>query len=276
VSAPAEPTFAWEPITPRGVAAFARAKLSRLLLVQLIVALLAAAAAAWLLDEGCFPVIGDAIQKLPATGEIRSGKLDWPGNSPQRLAEGRILAFDVDLDHSGQINSTADVQIEFGAESVRVFSLLGYVEFFYPPNRVAPFNRPQLEPLWGAWAAEILFFAFAATVLILLLVWWLLATVCFLPVWLLAFYANRDLRLPACWKLTGAALLPGALLMAAGLLLYGAGLLGLVALGFLFAAHFVVGWIYLFVSQFFLPRTSEARPKRNPFHAKLKVRSPRK
>ena len=34
-------TFAWEPLTPRGVAAFARARLGRLLLVQFIAALLA-------------------------------------------------------------------------------------------------------------------------------------------------------------------------------------------------------------------------------------------
>ncbi len=43
MSVPAEPTAAWEPFTPRGVAAFAGAGFGRLLLVQFIVALLAAA-----------------------------------------------------------------------------------------------------------------------------------------------------------------------------------------------------------------------------------------
>lgn len=268
MSAPAEPSFAWEPVTPRGVAAFARADLSRLLLVQFIVALLAAAAGAWFLNEGCFPAISAAIQNLPAAGEIGSGKLDWHGDPSQPLAEGKFLAFDVDLNHSGQIHSTADVQIEFGADSVRVFSLLGYTDFVYPPDRFAPFNRTDLEPLWGAWEAEILFIAFAAVALVLLLSWWLLATLYFLPVRLLAFYANRDLNLRACWKLSGAALLPGALLMAAALLLYGAGLLDLVSLGLLFAAHFVAGWICLFVSQLFLPRIPQAPQKGNPFHPK--------
>ena len=213
-----EPTFAWEPLTPRGVAAFARAKFGRLLLVQFIVALLAAASLVWFFDDGCFLTIGAAIQKLPADGKIRSGKLDWHGGSPRLLAEGRFLAFDVDLNHSGQINSTADVQIEFGRESVRVFSSLGYgyTDFFYLPDRVAPFNRTELEPLWGAWAVEILFIAGAAAVIGLLMSWWLLATVYFLPVWLLGFFANRDLNFRASWKLSGAALIPGALLMAAG------------------------------------------------------------
>ena len=259
-------TFAWEPLTPRGVAAFARAKLSRLLLVQFIVALLAAAAVAWFFDDGCFPTISEAIQQLPADGEIHSGKLDWHGDPSQLLADGKFLAFDVDLNHSSQIHPTADVQIEFGGDSIRIFSLLpGYSEIFYVPNRGAPFNRTELGPLWGAWEAEILFIAAAAVTAGLLLIWWILATIYFLPVWLLGFYANRDLNFRACWKLSGAALLPGALLMAGGVLLYNAGFFDLVSLGFVFAAHFALGWVYLFLSQFFLPRISETKPKGNPF-----------
>jgi hypothetical protein len=259
-------TFAWEPLTPRGVAAFARAKLSRLLLVQFIVALLAAASVVWFFDDGCFPTISAAIQKLPADGEIRSGKLDWRGDPSQMLADGKFLAFDVDLNHSGKIHSTADVQIEFGKDSVRVSSLLpGYSEIFYVPDRVAPFNRTELEPLWGAWDMDILFIAAATVTAGLLVSWWLLATIYFLPVWLLGFFANRKLNFRACWKLSGAALLPGALLMAAGVLLYDAGFLDLVSLGFIFAAHFALGWIYLFLSQLFLPRIPEEETKANPF-----------
>jgi hypothetical protein len=259
-------TFAWEPLTPRGVAAFARAKLGQLLVAQFIVALLAAAAVAWFLDDGCFPTISGAIQKLPADGEIRSGRLDWHGDPSQMLAEGKFLAFDVDLNHSGQIHSTADVQIEFGKDSIRIFSLLpGYSEIVYVPDRGAPFNRTELEPLWGAWAAEILFIAGAAVTAGLLLSWWILATIYFLPVWLLGFFADRNLNFRECWKLSGAAPLPGALLMAAGVLLYNAGFLDLVSLGFLVASHFALGWIYLFLSQLFLPRISETKSKGNPF-----------
>lgn len=265
MTAPAESKFAWEPLTPRGVAAFAHAPFARLLLVQLVFALLAAASVASFLDDNCFPIIHAAIQKLPDVGEISSGKLDWRGDSPKLLAEGNFLAFDVDLNHSGQIRSTtADLQIEFGKNSVRVFSLPGYSEFFYPPDRFAPFNRTELEPLWGAWRAEILFFA-AATIFIALPVsWWILATIYFLPVWILGFFANRDLNFRASWKLSGASLLPGALLMAAGILLYDFGFLDLVSFGFVFAAHFVLGWIYLFVALIFLPRIP-VTTKGNPF-----------
>ena len=61
VSAWREPSFAWEPLTPRGVAAFARASFERLFIVQGLFALLAAAAVVWVLSDGVFPVIDDAI-----------------------------------------------------------------------------------------------------------------------------------------------------------------------------------------------------------------------
>jgi hypothetical protein len=268
MNAAGHPTVLWEPFTPRGVAAFAHARLGRLLLVQFIVALLAAAAVAWFLHDSVFPVVRTAIQNLPATGEIRAAQLRWPGDSPRLLAAGRFLALDVDLDHSGKINSTADVQIELGRESVRIVALLGYADFFYPSGVMISCNRTELEPLWGAWRAEVLFLAAAATVLGLLASWWLLASVYFLPVWTLGFFVNRDLNFHRSWKLSGAALLPGALLLAAGLLVYDFGAVDLVQLGFLFGAHLVLAWIYLLLSLLFLPGISAAAPGANPFAGK--------
>ena len=256
---------AWEPITPRGVAAFAGARFGRLLLVQLIVALLAAGAFVWFVDNNCFPLIGTAVQKLPATGEIRSGRLDWFGGSPELLAEGRVLKFDVDLDHSGQIGPTSDVQVEFGRKTIRVFSLFGYMDWPYPHGYVIACNRNQLEPLWGAWAAVLLLIAGGTVTICLLFSWWLLATLYFLPVWLLGLYINRDLNFRRSWRLAGAALMPGAFLMAAAVVLYGIGFWGLVSFLFAFAAHFLIGWIYLVVSLLFVPRLPAQ--KRNPFAA---------
>jgi hypothetical protein len=265
VNADGKSTFAWEPLTPRGVAAFAHARLGRLLVVQSIVALLTAASVAWFLDDSVFPVLNKAIQNLPNTGEIRSAKLDWHGESSQMLAEGRFLALDVDLDHSGKINSTADVQVEFGGEDIWSFGLLGYTAFPYPSGWIIPFNRTELEPPWGAWRSTLLFSAVVATALGVLASWWLLATLYFLPVWLLGFFVNRDLNFRRSWKLSGAALLPGALLMAAGILLYDFGAVDLVQFGFIFGAHLILGWLYLFVSLLFVPGIPPALPKGNPF-----------
>jgi hypothetical protein len=230
--------------------------------------LLAAGVVAWFINHNCFPVITTAVQKLPATGEIRSGLLNWPGHSPELLAQGHFLALDVDLDHSDQIGPASDVRIEFGRKTVRIFSLLGYLDWNYPPGYVFAFNRTGVEPLWGAWAMELLLMAMAVVTVCLLLCWSLLATIYFLPLWLLGFFANRDLNFRQSWRLAGAGLIPGALLMTAAILFYNFGFLNLVSFGFVFVAHFVMGWIYLFVSLLFLPALPAQ--KRNPFGTKSK------
>lgn len=257
-----ELTFA-EPFTPRGVAAFAQGKLRWLMIAQIVIALLAAGSLTWFLDSNCFSVVSAAIKNLPDTGKISFGKLDWHGDSPKTLAEGKLLALVVDLNHSGQIHSPADVQIEFGKDSMRIYSYLGYSDFYYPPWP-APFNRTDLQPLWGAWVVEILFISGAAFFLGLLLSWAILSLAYFLPVWLAGYFLNRDLNIGASFKLSAAALMPGALLMVAGVLLYNAGFLNLILLSFIFAGHFVIGWFYLALSLIFLPRIS-SKPKGNPF-----------
>jgi len=257
--------FASEPFTPRGVASFAHAPVTRLLLVQLLVALTAAAFGVWFIMDSVFPVIQSAVQTLPAAGEVRSAQLDWRGDSPRLLAEGRILALGVDLNHSGNIHSTADVQIEFGREEIWALSLLGYLELPYPAGPPFAFNRTELEPLWGAWRSTILFVVALVAVISLLAGWWLLATLYCVPVWVLGFFANRDLNLRRALKLSAAALLPGALLLATGILLYDFGAVDIVQFGFIFGAHLVLGWIYLFVSLLFVPAHPAAGSVGNPF-----------
>ena len=260
------PASAWEPVTPRGVATFAHAKPGRLLLVQFFVAVLVAGCVLWLLYDGFFPTVTAAVEKLPDAGEIRGAKLDWRGEPKLLLAESRFIAFNVDLEHSGEIRSPAQVQVEFGRDNVRVFSLLGYADFNYPTGWVIAFKRPELLPKWGAWQPPLLALTALGVVIYLMLSWALLAALYAGPVWLLGFYLNRELTLSGSWKLSGAALMPGALLMAAGFLFYDFGAFDLVTLAFVTGGHFLVGWIYLVVSTLFLPRhpTVEAE-KKNPF-----------
>ena len=92
---------AWQPLTAKGVAVFARASVGRLLVVQLIVAALSAATVVWFLQTTWFPTIRASINQLPDGGDIVGGKLNWTGTSPDRLAESRYLALAVDLQHNG-------------------------------------------------------------------------------------------------------------------------------------------------------------------------------
>src|SRR3954464_3609601 len=172
----AQRSIAWQPLTPRGVAAFASATLGRLLAVQLVFALLAAAAVVWFLSTAWFPTIRSAIRELPLDGKINSAKLDWPDENPKLLAEGRFLSLAIDLKHEGGARSPAHVQIEFGEKIIQVRSLFGFLPWNYPPDWNVPFDRDELAPWWGAWAPEIVAITAGAVFAGLLVVWALLAS----------------------------------------------------------------------------------------------------
>jgi uncharacterized membrane protein YgdD (TMEM256/DUF423 family) len=97
-----------------------------------------------------------------------------------------------------------------------------------------------------------------------MLSWAFLATVYFFPARLICFFADRDLNFRQSWRLAGAALMPGALLLTAAIAFYALGALDLIQMSFAFGAHFVLGWIYLFISPLFLTRSSPPE-KPNPF-----------
>jgi hypothetical protein len=257
--------IAWQPLTTRGVAAFAGASLGRLLLVQLIVALLTAGVVVWFLQQCWFPTVGEAILALPPQGEIRNGILIWSGPSRCLLAEGRFLGIAVDPKHTGEVRSTAHMQVEFGRAEFKIRCLLWQGEVAYPHNKPIAFNRAELWPWWGAWRPAILAMAAAAVVAGMMATWAFLATLYCLPAWLIGLFANRECSLGGSWRLAGAALLPGALLMCVALCLYGLGVLDLLRLTLAAAMHMVVGWICLALSPLRLPRATPAGIKSNPF-----------
>jgi hypothetical protein len=247
------------------VAAFAHARLGRLVLVQFIVALIVGSGVAWLLHSCFFPIVTSAIEQLPAKSEIRARTLEWDGNSPQSLGNGRFVSIAVDLDHSGQMRSLAHFQFEFGRTNLLAHSLLGYSAIDYPKGWVIAFNRPELAPRWGAWRPVFLAAAVFGTVIYLMLSWWFLVALYFGPIWLLGFFANRDLTPKGSLKLCGAALLPGALSMLGVIFFYGLGVLDLVHIGFALALHILIGWVYLAISTFYVRLIDEANVPKDPF-----------
>lgn len=255
---------AWQPLTPGGVAAFARARTRRLWLVQAVVACAAAGAVTWFVATAWFPTIAAALERLPDTGSIRDGELFWPDASPVRLAEGTFLALHVDLEHTGALRSTADVEVEFGRRSLIFRSLLGEAELVYPPRGAVAFNRPELKPWWGAWKPALLLAVGGLTFLTVLVCWQVVAVLYALPAWMMAFYTDRELTLAGSWRLAGAALLPGDLWLALVTVLYGAGVIDLVRWLFAFGAHVLIGWIYLALGSLNAPRGPDAARK-NPF-----------
>jgi hypothetical protein len=258
------PRSAWQPITFRGVAAFAEAKLGRLLLVQFIVALLTAGAIGWFLSIHWFPSVRKAIRQLPDAGVIRGGRLTTPRESTTPLVETRYLAIAVDATDSGVASSLADVRVEFHRTNFAVCGLAGCVRRDYAANATMQFNRNELESWWGAWQPMLFGIAALAVVVGLFASWLVLATVYFPIGWVIAYFKDRQLTARGAWKLAAAALLPGALLVCAGIVLYGLGIADLLRLLVLWLAHFTVGWIYLVFATFRLPRVT-AKATANPF-----------
>jgi hypothetical protein len=266
-SAPASKRpFAWQPLTPKGVATFAGSTFGRVLVVQFAFALLTAGMVVWFLSRNWIPVITEAIRQTPEQGEIRSGRLTWNGDSPVFLAENRFLAVAVDLKHEGQARSPAHVAVELGERDIKVYSLLGYFEGRYPSTWWLGFNRTEATPWWGAWVPPILGIVAILVIVTIMLCWSILATIYAGPAWLVGFFANRHLSLGGSWRLCGAALMAGCVLQTAAIFVYGLSILDLVRLVVAFALHFVVGWVYIWLSIRKLPlHPDAAAAKGNPF-----------
>lgn len=263
------PPVAWQPFTPKGIAAFADAKVGRLFLLQVIVALLAAGAVVWFLWGVWSPSVREAIQNLPAAGAIRSGELDIGEFAAERLVTNRFLTFAIDAQSSRRHSFSADVFVVFRRSNYEVCSLFGCASFYYPTHN-APFNRLELEAKWGAWEPVLLGIAAAATALALLFTWWLLATLYCLFVWTFAFCSDRQLTLGGSWRLCGAALLAGALLLTGGIVAYGLSALDLIHLLIAAILHVVVPWALIIFAVFARPATI-SKLSTNPFSTGTKA-----
>ena len=260
---------AWQPFTWRGVASFAPASFTRLLVVQLLVALLVAAAVIWFLDHTWFPTIREGIRQLPEVGLIENQQLLSPRLSTEPLVENPWLAFVVDAWDAGTPAPASDIRVEFKRRRVDLCSFPGCLPLDYPAGYVFQFNRPELESWWAAWEPTIYAGTALATVAVLFVTWIFLATIYCPFVRLFGFFKDRAVTLAGSWKISAASLLPAALLVGASLVLYGFRLIDLIGLVTLWLLHLPMSWVYLAVSPLRLPRVSDAVPsaRRDPFGA---------
>lgn len=206
----------------------------------------------------------EAIQKLPETGEIRGATLNYSGTSPVRLAENRRLALVVDPERTGEAGHIADLEITFENTRIAFCGTLGCYHMPYIRGYQFDLNRPELEPAWGAWRGPFLGVAAIGALLWLFVTWWAIALLYSPLVRVIAFFCDRAVTWRGAWRLSAAALLPGAWIMALALALYGYGVVDLPRFALLFAVHFAAGLIYVVTSSLFLPKFSSKSGK-NPF-----------
>jgi hypothetical protein len=269
VSSPAEPLPlppAWQPITPRGVAAFAFARIGRVLAVQFIVAGVVAGAVCWFLSTAWLPTARRAIRQLPETGGITNSILASPRLSTQPLAQSRFIAFVVDVQDKTGAEVQTDVLITFRRRDIRVCSLLGCASKPYEPEWRVPLSRVEVQAAWGAWRSTLFIAVTVAVIAILFVNWFVLALLVCPLVWVFAFFKDRQITLPGSWKLALAALLPGALVATALIVLYGLEIIDLVRFLLGWCLHLFVGLAYLVAAPLRLPKVQEAvAAAKNPF-----------
>lgn len=266
---------AWLPFTFGRVASFANASMDRLALVQLIMALAIGATVLRFVERRYAPVIAAAIQNMPEDAVLRNGVL--VGATHGTLAVGEFLSLAVDLDE-GPLGQVGDVQLElhrgYFAVCPMYRALAGVGELRYPPGEI-PMGRTDLQARWEAWRPMLYAGLVAGVAAGLMLTWAVLAALYAIPARLGAFFSDRELGLGQCWKVASAALMPGAALMEAALLLYGARRADLIGLSILAAAHLVAGWIYLAGGVWRSPRKKLiAKTKEAPESAKPAQQEP--
>ncbi len=257
---------AWQPFTPRGVAAFAQASVARLFVLESIVAIFATIIVVWFIHANYLPSIFEAIKNIPDEAVLQNGELTNVVSTV--LTEKKFLSAVIDLEQIGNTGQTADLQLQLRRDYFQVCSLFGCGLFVYPRETIY-IGHSTAEPWLGARLPIILGMSAVLTILSLLLTWSLLALVYGPIAKVTAYFADRKLSLVESWRLASAAQMPGAVLMGLAILFYGWQAFDLIRFLFFFGLHFVVAWVYLFAAVYSLPPVAEVEPvKTNPFSTK--------
>ncbi len=253
-----------------GVARFAVASLWRLLMVELVFALMVAATVVWFVQQAWVPVIDKSIRQMPPTGEIRAARLAWPSGAVLQQ-EGPFMRIDVRPGGFTNVVESADLVLAFDASRLQVGSSLGLglLTLPYPTGWILSFNKTELEPWWGARSHMVLAGLGLLVVLTLLFAWSALGLLYTFPA--KVFSVNR-VDWAGARKIAVAAQLPGALVMSIGIVFYGLKQLDLVALLVVWGVHLVLPWVYLMFSPILAPnppkpqkaKSKKTKAKRDP------------
>lgn len=260
-----EPVKAWQPLTFGGVARYGHDWVGRIFFACLVVSILTGSTVIWAVTRTWFPVIEEAITRLPIGAVIRGGRLTAP--QPVQLAENLFLALRLDPVGEGAPPSLADVQIVFAPYEIRFRSLFGAAALPYRPEWTVQLSQADFGPKWDAWRPAMLANLFFGTVVALFLSWIALGILYSIPVWILALLLKRSISLWGSWKLSVAGLLPGAILMTVAIGVYALGQVRATELIIAWIVHFIVGWIFIIGATVRLPRRQKTKP--NPFGGHL-------
>lgn len=233
------------------------------------------------------PVIDQAVGNLPSTASLRAGRLEWPDSNPLVLANNRSLSLIVNPGESATVDRTSDIQVEFGANELRIRSYAGWWFIPYPGWMEGTTGKDAAIPWWGAWKPMAWAAVFAVSALGLCVSWLGLGFVYAVPVRLILSWLGRSERFGDAWRLSMAALFPSALFMVAALWSYAFAQTNALLLTVFWGLHWLVGWVYLAgallrwpkrkpkpVQQPLAPEVLGQEPANNPFSSSPTIETP--
>lgn len=266
----------WQPVTFGGAAALAKTTAWRVFLVGMVIASLMAGAVARTFYVAWMPVIEGAIKSLPARASIVDGRLEWPTNAPVRLADNSFLALAVAIEGSSGLTE-ADLAIEFTENGWRATSLLGSLFIPYPPGLSISLDPVSVLAGWLAWKPHIAAGAFIVAILFVWLVWLMVGFVVTPFLRIYTAMLQRAVTGGDCLRLGIACCMPGEIVMAVGVLVYGLRRINLAELIAVAALHVIVVASYMLITPLWLPRRlspdetngfkGAGSAKKNPFAA---------
>jgi hypothetical protein len=258
---------AWFPFLPKGVAAFAPAPAVHLWTAQLLMAAFVAAVSLWLLGRHLLPAVRSAIDRLPDQVVMTNQTLHVAGPVPRVLVRTRILALALNPQRQPlpQSEFNADFQVEWRDSDTRVCSILGCWNAPYPAGRVVHARRLEWRSAVEAWKWLGALAWVLVVVIWLMVAWTCMACVLGPCAWLLALYTDRQLSFAGAWRLAGASLMPGAMLLTTALGMYGMGMMPLRQLAVAFPIHLLADVAMPILAVRRLRRASDAPNVPNPF-----------
>ena len=232
------------PSTFGGVAAVALRPFGCLLFWQIAVATAAAFVVAWSASIAWAKGFHRAALAVPSEGLIEQGRLQWPDRRAVVLHEDGFVSLVIDPEARRDAGLASDVGLSLEGRGIAARSVLGWISIPYPPEFRLRLNRVEATGLVAAWRVPVLIGLGFAVFFGLILAWWSLTTLYGILLWAFGGPVRRDLSFTEGWRLAGAALLPGAVLMTAAIGLYANRQLGIVGLLLAMPVHIVLGWLY--------------------------------
>jgi hypothetical protein len=251
------------PITPEGIAAYAGEKRVFFTATIAVFAILCSFCISVMVNRCLIQPLNLAIGRLPAQGAISNGVLVWFTNEHTVLIETRSVSIHVNPSNEEPIADSADLQVVFCKDKLLLRSLFGWLTIPYPKSLNLPLNYNELWTVWGAYRTAIIPVVFFITSFFIPLVWITLGIIYKIPVALMSKVLKRKVDSKGIFRISTMSQMLPAAIMCAGILLYSFYKIDITTLLIIFAIHIPLGWIYLFITPFYLPKIPEEAY--NPF-----------